>query len=162
MGFKNQFPVNNDRWMRIRLLFCLNFAIIGWAAAEADPVPALVEARDVRAIVKDGKHNAFTAMVKWQGAYWLSFRKAEGHESSDGAIIVLRSEDTQIILRDRQSILPHDIGDLTFLPYAATVHCFPPVAAVEIDLREILTVARSKIVSSGPIRAQLIRSQLLG
>ena len=81
--------------MRTPFLFCLSLAIAGSAAAQNDPVPALVEATGVRAIVKDGKHNAFTAMVKWQGAYWLSFRKAESHESSDGDIIVLRSEDTQ-------------------------------------------------------------------
>ncbi len=58
-------------------------------AAEAD----LIQPAEVRCLVADGKHNAFTAMVRWHDAYWLAFRKAQSHNSADGDVIVLRSED---------------------------------------------------------------------
>lgn len=49
----------------------------------------------VKKVYGDGKHNAFTDMVSWRGAYYLTFRHASGHLSTDGEIWVLRSEDLQ-------------------------------------------------------------------
>ena len=65
------------------------------AAALAGEVksPALVEPRAVQTVVTDGKHNAFTAMVRWKGAYWLSFRKGPSHSYGEADLIVLRSTD---------------------------------------------------------------------
>ena len=47
--------------------------------------PALpTQAKSVQKIVSDGRHNAFAAFVKWQGQYWLAFRKGTGHVARDG------------------------------------------------------------------------------
>lgn len=51
--------------------------------------------RDIQRVVADGKHNAFTALVRWKTAYWLSFRKATAHGSHDGDLVVLRSSDAK-------------------------------------------------------------------
>jgi len=54
-----------------------------------------VKPRDIRRVVDNGKHNAFTAMVRWKGDYWLSFRSATDHGTKDGDLIVLRSSDAE-------------------------------------------------------------------
>jgi hypothetical protein len=41
----------------------------------------------------DGKHNAFTDLVRWHDAYYLCFRHGAGHLSMDGEIRVMRSAD---------------------------------------------------------------------
>jgi len=56
-------------------------------------VPALVNPRAVRTVVSDGKHNAFTALVRWRDGYWLSFRKGPSHGYGKADLIVLRSTD---------------------------------------------------------------------
>ena len=53
----------------------------------------LVEPSEVRRLISNGNHNAFTAMVRWQDAYWLAFRQAASHNSADGDLVVLRSTD---------------------------------------------------------------------
>src|SRR5688500_11031567 len=68
---------------------------IACAAAPAAAAEKLVEPVEVRRLVADGKHNAFTALVRWKAAYWLAFRKAEDHNSSDGDLVVLRSSDAK-------------------------------------------------------------------
>ena len=55
----------------------------------------LIAARRIRKIVADGKHNAFTALVRWQNEFWLAFRKATDHGSMDGTITLLRSPDAE-------------------------------------------------------------------
>jgi hypothetical protein len=56
-----------------------------------------VEARGpilwVRRVYGDGRHNAFTALVRWRDRFWLAFRNAESHMSFDGRILVLASAD---------------------------------------------------------------------
>jgi len=69
---------------------CLIILGIGPARAE-DPI----KPSDIRKVVADGKHNAFTALVHWKEAYWLAFRKATDHNSADGDIVVLRSTDAE-------------------------------------------------------------------
>ena len=47
----------------------------------------------VERIYGDGRHNAFTDLVQWNGAYYVCFRHAESHMSLDGQIRVIRSAD---------------------------------------------------------------------
>lgn len=69
----------------------------------------LVEPLDVRVVVADGEHNAFTAFVRWRDAYWLAFRKAQAHNSSGGDLIVLRSADAKTWTEaPRLDVLPDD------------------------------------------------------
>jgi len=69
----------------------------------------LVGPLEVRAVVSDGKHNAFTAFVRWRDAYWLAFRKGGAHGSRDGDLIVLRSVDTKTWTEAlRLDVLPDD------------------------------------------------------
>ncbi len=81
----------------MKLPLCL-LALVLWPASlvlKAGDVTQLVKARDIRKVVADGQHNAFTALVRWQGSYWLAFRKAAAHNSSDGDLVVLRSKDAE-------------------------------------------------------------------
>jgi hypothetical protein len=41
----------------------------------------------------DGKHNAFTDLIRWNGQYYLCFRHGASHLSMDGEIRVMRSAD---------------------------------------------------------------------
>jgi len=61
------------------------------AVALAEPV-APTEVRTVRS---DGLHNAFTALAKYRGQYWLAFRAGAGHNSATADIVVLRSADAK-------------------------------------------------------------------
>jgi hypothetical protein len=72
------------------------------AAAEVPAAPtappaerSLVEPSWLRRLVVDGKHNAFTALVRWQDQVWLAFRKGTDHGSTDGNITLLRSADAE-------------------------------------------------------------------
>lgn len=67
-------------------------AAVPTSAAAADN---LVKPTEVRKVYGNGKHNAFTALARFHGAYWLAFRTAAGHNSADGDILVLRSKDTK-------------------------------------------------------------------
>jgi hypothetical protein len=51
--------------------------------------------RSVRRLVADGRHNAFTALVRWRGAYWLAFRSGPSHHFGEADIRVLRSPDAE-------------------------------------------------------------------
>jgi hypothetical protein len=46
-------------------------------------------------VVRDGFHNAFTDLLHWQGAYWVSYRKGTGHISTDADAILAVSSDRQ-------------------------------------------------------------------
>jgi len=48
---------------------------------------------EVRKVFDDGRHNAFTDLVRWRGEYYLAFRNATDHISRDGRILLLRSSD---------------------------------------------------------------------
>jgi len=47
----------------------------------------------VERVYGDGRHNAFTDLVQWNGHYYLCFRHAETHSSLDGEIRLMRSKD---------------------------------------------------------------------
>lgn len=55
----------------------------------------LVAPTSIQKVVADGKHNAFTALVKWKDSYWLAFRKADSHAYGEADLHVLRSSDGQ-------------------------------------------------------------------
>jgi len=44
-------------------------------------------------VVRDGKHNAFTSLVWWNGAYWLAYRKGERHADPTGQVCLCVSAD---------------------------------------------------------------------
>ncbi len=52
------------------------------------PVEGPVKPTEVRKIYGNGKHNAFTAFVRWKGALWVAFRQAAAHNSVDGDLVV--------------------------------------------------------------------------
>src|SRR3954470_11311236 len=76
---------------RLSTLALFVFAIASPAAAPELPVkPKLVSK-----IYSDGKHNAFTAFVKFKDQYLIAFRTAKEHNSADGDIVVLSSTDAK-------------------------------------------------------------------
>lgn len=44
-------------------------------------------------VIRDGLHNGFTDLQVWQGCYWVSYRKGQGHTSMDGTATVAVSSD---------------------------------------------------------------------
>jgi hypothetical protein len=58
----------------------------------AEEKPA-VAPKSVRKLVADGKHNAFTALVRWKDRYWLAFRSGAGHNSAAADVVVMTSPD---------------------------------------------------------------------
>ena len=64
-------------------------------APGAEPVEFPVKPQDVRKVFADGKHNAFTAFVKFKNQYLIAFRTAKEHNSADGDIVVLKSTDAK-------------------------------------------------------------------
>jgi hypothetical protein len=62
--------------------------------AEAPPKKgaAPLQMSNIKALVADGKHNAFPVLVSWKSAYWLAYRKAGAH-NGPGDIVILRSTD---------------------------------------------------------------------
>jgi hypothetical protein len=71
---------------------CLGLLVVAASMARAES--PLVQPQDVRKVFGDGKtHNAFTALAKFKGDYWLAFRSGKDHNSPDAAVVVLRSTD---------------------------------------------------------------------
>ena len=71
--------------------------------------PPLVQPREVRKVYGDGRHNAFTALARFRGQFWLAFRSGKDHNSPDGDIVVLRSPDAKTWAEAfRLNILPDD------------------------------------------------------
>lgn len=82
--------------MRARtLILALILSALTLSAPAAESAKAPVQPKEVRKIVADGKHNAFTTLARFRDQYWLAFRAAKDHNSSDGDIVVLRSGDSQ-------------------------------------------------------------------
>lgn len=44
-------------------------------------------------VYDDGKHNAFTDLILYNGTYYLAFRNGSSHSSYDGRILILKSKD---------------------------------------------------------------------
>lgn len=52
-----------------------------------------LELESVTKIWDAGGHNAFTGLVRWQDAWYCTFREADGHVKGNGSIRVIRSDD---------------------------------------------------------------------
>jgi hypothetical protein len=48
---------------------------------------------EVKKIWDQGKHNAFTDLLRWNDRWWCTFREADDHVGGDGAIRILTSTD---------------------------------------------------------------------
>ena len=46
-------------------------------------------------VVRDGFHNAFTDLVYWQDAYWVSYRRGTGHVCNDAEAVLAVSSDRE-------------------------------------------------------------------
>jgi hypothetical protein len=85
------------------------------AVKAAEPASQLVPPREVRKLVADGKHNAFTALTRFQDRFWLAFRSATGHNSADGDIVLLESADAQTWNESKRLNVGPDDRDPQFL-----------------------------------------------
>lgn len=81
----------------MRALNSMGLAIVvlsaAWSHRVLQAAEPLVRPTSVRAIVADGKHNAFTALVQFHDAFWLAFRKGPSHAYGEADLIVLKSLD---------------------------------------------------------------------
>lgn len=74
-------------------LLLVSSCVLGLKAPALAEEKPLVAPRSVRKLVADGKHNAFTALVRWQDHYWLAYRAGVDHNSAQADLVVLRSAD---------------------------------------------------------------------
>src|SRR5688572_12306605 len=86
-------------------LSAIALVLLAASAAAAEPL----KPTSVERIFSDGRHNAFTAFVRWQDACWLAFRNADSHGYGEADIVVLRSSDASDWQEAfRLNILPDD------------------------------------------------------
>lgn len=88
-------------------------------AAQNSPEPKVV-VENVRRAYHNGEHNAFTDLVRWRGAFWLTFRSCpDGHMVfSSSSIRILRSEDAREWTEvHRFSVPQRDTRDPHFLVF---------------------------------------------
>src|SRR5215217_4968303 len=71
----------------------LAFTLIALLAAPTFGAGA--EIVSVEKIWSEGKHNAFTDLLRWHDAWWCTFRESEAHVGGDGQIRVIKSADGQ-------------------------------------------------------------------
>jgi hypothetical protein len=77
--------------------------------ADEPAAAELVKPTSVEKLVANNLHNAFTALIKWKDQYWLAFRQAKEHNTSDGEIVLMRSSDGNKWEETRRvNILPDD------------------------------------------------------
>jgi len=95
----NNMPSKNHVSIFTRLIvtsvLCLCLAVTR-AQAQADNAPA-VKVSKVRRVFHNGEHNAFTALVRFQGRFYLCFRSCpDGHAVHPTAsVIILASDDAR-------------------------------------------------------------------
>ena len=70
-----------------------NLLVLIIASSSFAAVPVTVEVLEVKKIWDQAPHNAFTDLVRWNGAFYCAFREGRGHASTDGRIRVLSSKD---------------------------------------------------------------------
>ena len=73
-------------WLHVASLLLLLLSLAPAYAAEPEVV-------SVTKIWDQGKHNAFTDLIRWRGKWYCTFREAEGHVGGDGKLRVLESAD---------------------------------------------------------------------
>jgi hypothetical protein len=69
------------------------FALIAWFAAAPVVVAAEAEIVTIKKIWDEGRHNAFTDLIRWHNKWYCSFREADAHVGGDGQLRVLESAD---------------------------------------------------------------------
>src|SRR3954465_3791807 len=70
---------------------CLGIALVALMSVRAAAqTPRLVSGEK---IWDQGKHNAFTDLVRWRGKWYCTFREADAHVGGDGKLRVLESAD---------------------------------------------------------------------
>jgi hypothetical protein len=67
-------------------------------------------------VTRDGLHNAFTDLVKWQGQYWIGYRKGASHASMDGEAIVAVSPNKCRFREVAHIRVAGDVRDPKFVP----------------------------------------------
>jgi len=70
------------------LLFALGMLVLADLTIAAEP-----KIVSVAKIWDQGKHNAFTDLIRWHDKWYCTFREADGHVGGDGLVRVLVSED---------------------------------------------------------------------
>lgn len=83
--------------------------------AQAAPENASTPVVCIDKVFSDGRHNAFTDLVEWRGAYYLAFRNASGHGSFDGDLVILKSADRKKWAPAVRIATPGDDRDPQFL-----------------------------------------------
>ena len=71
----------------------ITFTIAACAVALSTATAAPPEIVSVKKIWDQGKHNAFTDLIRWRDKWYCTFREADGHVGGDGQIRVLESDD---------------------------------------------------------------------
>ncbi len=104
--------------MKAKLILGLITLVVfaGERPASAEELSLPATAKSTRKVVSDGRHNAFAGFTKWKGTYWLAFRKATGHVSRDGDLVVLRSQDTKEWYDSTKFDVAGDDRDAQLLP----------------------------------------------
>ena len=67
--------------------------LAGSAFASVAAAATKAEILEVRKIWDEGRHNAFTDLVRWKDRWWCTFREGEDHVGGEGAIRILTSTD---------------------------------------------------------------------
>ena len=110
--------------IQFALLVAAGLLALGVSSAGAGE-PDLVKPLSVRAIVADGKHNAFTAMIRWKDRYWLTFRKGTAHNSPDGNLVLMGSDDAELWAELRTFDLMPDERDPQMLATESRLFLYP-------------------------------------
>lgn len=88
----------------------------------------MIKISEVRKFYGDGKHNAFTDLVKWKNSYYLGFRHASSHVSMDGVLYVFSSAALEKWEKAGEiSLSGKDLRDPKFLPMQDKLLVYTPV-----------------------------------
>jgi len=89
-------PCNLCRMIHFVIIFLMSYMLCSPAQAAANLLPE-VKVTNVRRVFHNGRHNAFTDMVRFRGSFYLTFRSCpDGHMvHPTSSIIILSSTDTK-------------------------------------------------------------------
>lgn len=107
-------------------------------------------------VARDGMHNAFTDLVHWQGAYWVSYRRGTAHASIDGEAVVSVSVDRTRFRQAAALKVPGDNRDPKLVPVSPDVLAmiFPTWVGgyARRDLDQYVAFSRDGFTWSAPRR----------
>ena len=83
------------RFVRLHVMIagCIVSAGFAGTAPAAEKLPIRLKLLSVKKIWDQGKHNAFTDLIRFGGRFYCVFREGAGHVSNDGKIRVLAGDD---------------------------------------------------------------------